>query len=52
MTNQLHRHRGESRENFVQSSCYGSKVIDDNDRNAQIRRQMPQQPDVRVETTG
>jgi len=39
--NQLDRHRRETREDFVESSGDGSKVINDDDSNAQISRQIP-----------
>ena len=38
---QLDRHRGEARKDFVESGGDGSKVINNNDRNTQIRRQLP-----------
>jgi hypothetical protein len=39
--NQLDRHRSEAREDFVESSGDGSKVINDDDGNPQISRQIP-----------
>jgi len=50
--NQLDRHRRVARENFVEPSGDGPKVIYDDDGNAQVGRQIPQQPDISVKATG
>jgi hypothetical protein len=49
---QLHGHLGVMRKDFVQKRRRLSQVIDDDDRDAQIARQMRQESDVGVEPTG
>jgi hypothetical protein len=42
LRDQFNLHHCVSRENFVEQGGYGSQVINDDDSNAHIGRQMPQ----------
>jgi hypothetical protein len=48
---QINRHLCVARENLVKHDVYDSQVVNDNDRNAHIGRQVPRQPGPDVEAT-
>lgn len=49
---QFNRHRGIARKDFMELRGDDPQMIDDNDSDPKVGRQMSQEPDVRIKATG